>query len=120
MDDDIVHRHMTDKMPPPLEQFSVPVEAWKTLEREKILEEKIQQLQREESIRKWNLRQNQDVYEKEALRLISEINSNYNPVDRWQYRKGLRLMFLGTTLGNDHYKTEGRKFYLLTCSNDSK
>ena len=77
----------------------------------------VEQIKREESIRKEKFMQNRNDYELEATRLIHEI-SKYNPDDRWQYRKGLRLMFLGTTLGNDHYKTEGRKIYLLTCEND--
>jgi hypothetical protein len=95
-------------------RVDIPVETWKIEKRKRILDEKVKRIQDEETQRLIELEENRHGYELEAQRILTEIKT-YNPNDRWQYRKGLRLMYLGTELGNAHYKSEGETFYLLTC-----
>jgi hypothetical protein len=97
------------EIPPPIAEVDSPVEAWRIEQRKRIMDEKIKRIQDEETQRRIDLEQNRDAYELEAQRLLTEIKI-HDPNDRWQYRKGLRLMFLGTKLGNAHYKAEGEAF----------
>lgn len=94
-----------------------PTDEWKIALHEKLLSEKIQRLESKERDRKLDLERNWNNYETEAERLLTEI-VDYNPEDRWQYRKGLRLMYLGTQLGNEYYKSRGHEFFLLTCARE--
>lgn len=89
-------------------------ESWKIELYNKLLADKIQQIETEENRKKDETLANVLYFENEAERLLIEI-TNYDPSDRWQYRKGLRLMYLGTQLGNQHYKDQGHQFLKMTC-----
>lgn len=92
---------------------------WKIELHEKLIHEKIQRIETEERQRREEILRNTPNFEAEARRLIIEI-TNYDPGDRWQYRKGLRLMYLGTKLGNEEYKNKGQQFFDLACEKSKK
>jgi len=103
-----------EKMPPPLEEFQLPVQSWKIELHEKLLVEKINQIHVEERRRKDEMLRNCEQFKIEAEMLLNEIK-NYDPAEKWQYKKGLRLMYLGTKLGDEKYKRQGLQFYDLAC-----
>ena len=109
-----VDQRPIEKLPPPIEPFVIPTDTWKIELQNKLLEEKIQRIEADEKRKKEEIFQNASNFESEAKDLLVEI-SDYDPSDKWQYRKGLRLMYLGTKLSNEYYKEQGHKFFRMTC-----
>jgi len=87
---------------------------------EQLRREKCERLQREVAAEEAERQRNLPVYEAEAQRLAAEIETAVVDFsDRWQYRKGLRLSFLGAELRNDAYRQKGLQFYRLCCERPS-
>ena len=112
----IDQQHIKD-LPPPIERFKVPTENWKNELHKKLLQEKIHQIQVDKRMEKEEIIRNYDILKNEAENLLEEIKQ-FDPNDRWQYKKGLRLMYLGTKLGIENYKNEGHKFFNLKWENN--
>ena len=91
----------------------VVVDDWRIETRNRLIAEKTRRIEAEEKRKKDELIKNRPSFEKEAKELLVEI-SCYDPSDKWQYRKGLRLMYLGTKLGNQDYKEAGHQFYMMS------
>lgn len=59
---------------------------------------------------------NMEAWKKETYQLFLESSDlKIDPNDKWQYRKSLRLAYLGTNIGNNAYKKIGLQFYRECC-----
>jgi len=80
--------------------------------------ETFEKLTREKSLKieRHNKRQEEykikhhDAFVAEGLKLMTEIDT-LDVNDKWQYRKGLRLMYLGTMVKKPEWKEIGHRFY---------
>jgi len=95
--------------------FQVPEPDSRKIDLNKSLREGIdRQIIAENEEERRQLLMNTTQWMEEANRLLTEIET-IDPTDEWQYKKGLRLMYLGTKLGIEDYKNRGLAFYNSTC-----
>jgi len=89
---------------------------WKLELNERLKREKCEKIQRENEEEERFRQKNMESWKKEAYELFLEIASvEIDPSDKWQYKKGLRLAYLGTLIGNEAYKEIGLEFYRNCC-----
>lgn len=58
-----------------------------------------------------NVKHSSNPLEEEALQIIKEIETE-KIAGEWAYRKGYRLMIIGTDLSNDEFKRRGKEYLL--------
>lgn len=91
--------------------------SWKIEQIEKLEQQKRERIQREVEEEEREDALNMEAWRKEADVLFLELRDQvFDPNDKWQYRKGLRLAFLGTKTGNLEYKMRGLYFYQMICN----
>ena len=76
----------------------------------RLLKEKNDAIKQEERERLDWIEKNRTALEQEAVVLLKEIEQ-FDPNDIWQYKKGLRLAYLGSLLKNESYREKGIEFY---------
>lgn len=83
---------------------------WETLRLQQLRNDKIQKINEEVRAYEQFQEDNRDRFRTESIKLKMECSQTPDPADRWAYRKGLRLMYLGTMLEDSDLKTLGKEF----------